>query len=503
MSFLEKNKKKSFLALLLLFIRGRKTVTALLFVMVLASFFFVTPSSYIIHFPGGTRVAAAVAWVAGKLGVDTSQWGVEGGKRDFSDLLAAFRAAKEGGGKAGWAAFMRANAKSGAPAAGAGSLGVVKGSRRDRETAGGGKSSKPGTLAGVIDPDEAKRRGENETVALAGEDLTGERAGLVRTAFAGGFLNGAAPGAELSGGAYAAAGFFGTGGGGTGGGGAFGGSVGDQVKAGLSGLSTPSTAKGVAVAGGTKGKLSDSKAAAINARTSKGLAGTKPILGDKAYAQLAIGRGLDVTATAPYCTATNGCPGEFATTTSGAIYDGNAIAGSEILSAPQLDGEGTPNMPDAGVADGLINEAEKMTECAEKVNQCESAKIPANKRLGELQTSLTSLYGQLGGACGDPCNCDPCNNIQNQIRNVCDSQLPSVLAQIDKPCDLPSFCSSLGVSAPGYSISGPMKAMCTPINGGSCGSSGFLGSIMCDISSVPKCNARPRGYSRCQVPSCS
>ena len=100
-TFLEKNKKKSALAALLLFIRTRKTVTALLLLVALASFLFVSPSNLILSFPGGARVAAGVAWIAGKVGVDTSKWGLAGGKRDYGDLLAAFRAAKDGGGKAG------------------------------------------------------------------------------------------------------------------------------------------------------------------------------------------------------------------------------------------------------------------------------------------------------------------------------------------------------------------------------------------------------------------
>src|SRR3989338_1186657 len=128
-TFLEKNKKKSALAALLLFIRTRKTVTALLLLVALASFLFVSPSNLILSFPGGARVAAGVAWIAGKVGVDTSKWGLAGGKRDYGDLLAAFRSAKEGGGKAGWAAFMRgADAEAARRAGGGtGSLGFVKG----------------------------------------------------------------------------------------------------------------------------------------------------------------------------------------------------------------------------------------------------------------------------------------------------------------------------------------------------------------------------------------
>ncbi|MEQ1902523.1 MAG: hypothetical protein ABL866_17540, partial [Devosia sp.] len=71
-TFLEKNKKKSALAALLLFLRTRKTVVALLLLVAIASFLFVSPSNLLLSIPGGDRAAAGMAWLAGKVGVDTS-----------------------------------------------------------------------------------------------------------------------------------------------------------------------------------------------------------------------------------------------------------------------------------------------------------------------------------------------------------------------------------------------------------------------------------------------
>ena len=211
-TFLEKNKKKSALVALLLFIRTRKTVIALLLLVALASFLFVSPSNLLLHFPGGDRAAAGLAWIAGKIGVDTSKWGLAGGKRDYGDLLAAFRSAKDGGGKAGWSAFMGGGngAGSGGIGGSTGSLGFVKGNAKDLEASGGSGANlpKPGAVEGVLNPDDAKNRGEGEGVALNEGDVSGEREGLVKSAFASGFGSGAAgagAGGEgsLSGGAFA------------------------------------------------------------------------------------------------------------------------------------------------------------------------------------------------------------------------------------------------------------------------------------------------------------
>lgn len=444
-TFLEKNKKKSALAALLLFLRARKTVTALLLLLALASFVFVSPSNFLLSFPGGARVAAAAAWLAGKVGVDTSKWGLAGGKRDYGDLLAAFRAAKAGDGKAGWGAFMSGG---GGDAGGGGSLDFVKGNRKDLEvsTASGEKLSKAGSVQGVLNPDDAKNRGEG--VALSEEDLAGGGAGAR-------FLGGGA-------------------------GGAAGGSLGDKIRGWLSGLPSAGSPSPKATPGGATGRLSQAKASALKAKISRGLAATHTVSGQKAFVQLAAGRGRAVLSVSPNCSAGGGCPSEFATANTGAVYDGNNITGANtgILTT---NGETPPAVPleDSGPAPA---DPAKLIECQDKVMACETAKKPDYERIGELQTKLDDLLGRMGDACSDNCKCDPCNDIKNQINGTCTGELKGVIDRIQAPCVLPSYCAALGVEAPPGAGNSPLTNMCK-LNMGSCGCGGGLGvnDVSCQV----------------------
>ncbi|MDD5302789.1 MAG: hypothetical protein PHS14_06725 [Elusimicrobia bacterium] len=456
-TFLDKNKKKSALAALLLFLRTRKTVTALLLLVALASFLFVSPSNFILSFPGGARVAAGVAWMAGKVGVDTSKWGLAGGKRDYGDLLAAFHAAKEGGGKAGWAAFMRGGeaAEAGRLAAGSsGSLGFVKGNAKDLEAAGGDGANlpKPGSVEGVLNPDDAKNRGEGEGVALSEGDVSGEREGLVKSAFAGGFGGGSGFGAAggeggLSGGAFANSNFFGNGSGGGFGSGksASSGKLGDVVNGGLEGIKGQ-TAKGVQIQGAAKGQLSASKASQINARTSRGLVGTHTISGQRAFVQLAAGRGRAAISVSPNCTPGSGCPGEFAATNTGAVYDGNTITGdrTDILTAPEIDGISSPNLPDTGMADQYVKDAEKMDADAKKCRELDDKYGPQELAFDKQQQGLSNQFDSMGcgqGGCSKS-KARACQRVGDQMKQLCRDSMTVRCAHIHEcPLTASNQCS--------------------------------------------------------------
>ncbi len=409
-TFLEKNKKKSALAALLLFIRTRKTVSALLLLVALATFMFVAPSNIVLSFPGGARLAAGAAWVAGKLGVDTSKWGLAGGKRDYNDLLAAFRVAKDGGSKAGWSSFMRGKDGDGA---GTGSLDFVKGSRKDLEASGGSGANmaKPGSVDGVLNPDDARNRGEGEGVALSDQDLTGERAGMVKSAFAGGF----GAGGSLSGGAFANSGFFS-------GKGAASGTLGGIVKGGLEGINA-SSGKGVQIPGGAKGQMSASRASKISARTNRGSVGSHTISGQRAFVQLAAGRGRAAISVAPNCTPGSGCPGEFAAVQTGAVYDGNSISGpgTDILTAPQIDGISSPNLPDTGMADDYMREAEKMEADAKKCRELDDLYGPQERAYDQQQEALSNQFDSMGcgqGGCSKS-KAKACKAMGDQMKQLC------------------------------------------------------------------------------------
>jgi len=435
-TFLDKNKKKSALAALLLFIRTRKTVTALLLLVALASFLFVSPSNLLLSFPGGARLAAGVAWVAGKVGMDTSKWGLAGGKRDYGDLVAAFRSAKEGGGKAGWAAFMRGGSGGGSGAGmdGTGSIGFVKGSAKDLEAAGGSGKNLPtrGGVEGVLNPDDAKNRAEGEGVALAEGDVGGEREGLVKSAFAGGF--GAGSGAfgnsggegGLSGGVFASLNFFGKGGAGgaSGGQSASSAKLGDLVKNGLQGTEGR-YAKGTQIQGAAKGQMSRSLASTISARTNRGLVGSHTISGQRAFVQLAAGRGRAAISVAPNCTPGTGCPAEFAATNTGSVYDGNSISGdrTDILTGPTEIGDvgDSPNLPDSGLADDYIREAEKMDADARKCRELDEKYGPQELAFDKQQESLSREFDSMGcgqGGCSKS-KAKACQRMGDRMKDLC------------------------------------------------------------------------------------
>jgi hypothetical protein len=396
-TFLDKNKKKSSLAALLLFLKARKSLSALLLLVLIASFLFVSPSYMLINLPGGARLAAGVAWIAGKLGADTSKWGLAGGKRDYSDLVAAFKAAKDNGGKAGWSSFMRGGDGSGA-GAGSGSLDFVKGDRKDLESASasGEKLPKSGSVDGVLNPDDAKDRAEGNAVAV-NEGEVGQGSGLVKSAFAGGFAGGGAGGAggfgsSLSGGAFASKGFFG------GDKSASSGKLSDRVNANLANVDKAAIAKGVQMQGGAKGQMSKAQASRIDTRTSKGMVGSHTISGQRAFVQLAVGRGRAAISVAPNCTPGSGCPGEFAATNTGAVYDGNTLTGerTDILSVPQIDGISTPNVPDTSMADDYVKDAEKMEADAQKCRELDDKYGPEETRLSEEQQRISDQFASLG-----------------------------------------------------------------------------------------------------------
>jgi len=423
-TFLDKNKKKSSLALLLLFLRARKTLTLLLLMVTLASFLFVSPSNFLIHLPGGARLAAGVAWIAGKVGVDTSQWGLAGGKRDYGDLLAAFRAAKDGGGKAGWNAFMRGG--KGGGGLGGSSLDFVKGNAKDLEGKSGNKLPQPGSVGGVLNPDDAKNREEGEAVALSDDDLNGKGEGMVKTAFAGGFGSPSAFGnggfgrgsdygggsgnttasanvGNLSGGAFAGGGLL------TGGTPAATGTLADIVKGGTSGIASQ-PGKPTEIKGAAKGQMSAARASVITGRTAKGFLGSRTINGQRAFVQLAAGRGRAAISVTPNCTPESGCPTEFAVTNTGAVYDGNivnppipgapgvGITTTDILTAPEIGDFTVPNLPDTGIAEEYIREAERMDADARKCQELDVKYAPDYFNLDKRQETMSREFDAMG--CG-------------------------------------------------------------------------------------------------------
>jgi hypothetical protein len=398
--FLERNKKKGLLALLLLWIKERRALTALLLIVALASFLFIMPAATVLRLPGGTGLVAGIAWLAEKVGVDVSKWGFfANGAHSYDDFVAALRAAKQSGSRgAGWGPFF------GKPAEGGGSpnsLDMVKGRRED--LVGGefphGTLPEGKDLKGIMNPDDAKDAGEGVNVDDA--LLAQQRGGLVRNANAGGFAPGARDllgftgnaSALAGGGAYAGKGLFG---GGTG----AGTRPGDNIRGALS-TTDPGSVPRSRIAGATPGRLSQSRAAAMSARVQRGIQ-SQSVNSHRAFAQLADGRGRAAIAVTPNC-APPACPGEFATSNTGAVYDGNRITGgnTDILNAPEIDGT-APQIPDSTLADQYMHDAAQTEADAKKCQELDDQyRDSENAAMADMQAQADkfSSMGCGSGGC--------------------------------------------------------------------------------------------------------
>ncbi|MDX6771094.1 MAG: hypothetical protein SF051_16300 [Elusimicrobiota bacterium] len=423
--FFDRNKKKSLLGLILLWIKENRTLSALLLLVALSSFLFVAPAATLMNLPGGTKLVAGIAWVASRMGVDTSKWGffVKGGARSYDDFIAALRQAKESGSRpVGWGPFF------GKPAEGAGpsSLDMVKGRRQDLEGGGypHGKLPEGKDVAGILTPEDSKDAESGVTIDDA--LLAQQRGGLVRDANAGGFAPGArdllgfagradalnSAGMSVGAGAYAGKGMFGDGtGAGT--------RPGDNIRGALATTDPGSVPRG-RIQGGTQGRLSQSRAAAMSARVQRGIS-ARSVNSHRAFAQLADGRGRAAIATTPNCVPP-GCPGEFATANTGAVYDGNRITGAntDILNAPEIDGT-SPSIPDSSVADGYMRDAAQMEADAKKCRDLdEQYRDSENNAMAQMQAE-SDRFEQMGcgsGGCSKS-KAKRCKAQGNRIKQAC------------------------------------------------------------------------------------
>lgn len=379
--FFERNKKKSALAALLLFLRERKVVSLLVFLVLGASILFVTPSSFIVGLPGGARVAAAVAWLASKAGVDISRWGL-GRSGRFSDLAAAFRAAKDAnanGRRAGWGAFFGG--------AGADSLGFVRGGKDGLgDPAVADKlAQQGGAVKGIVSPDDRNNRAQGVTIG-EGEMRGG---GYPPAAFAGGFGSAGA----LSGGAYKGAGMFS-------GGTSAGTKPQDDFKKVIDeasvGVARPSQTDIKGAKRGKSGKMDRKAQETVNAKGQENLLSGDP--NESAFKQLAVGKGCAALSVGANC-APGSCPGEAAASATGAVYEGKencGLADNVLLAAP-VDGFTTPELPPVGDITGAINQA---NQAQADLKKCKDADAMYGATENSLAAQMTEVTRRLADDCG-------------------------------------------------------------------------------------------------------
>ncbi len=450
-SFLEKNKKKSLLAALLLLLRGRKSLVLLLLLMMTASMVFLSPSSWIGRLPGGARLQAGVAWLAQQVGVDVSDWGL-GGRQTFGDLAAFFANQRANAGKdaAGWGAFLtRVDRNS--HAMGGDSLGLVKGRLSDLEAPKGViKDEGRSTIAGVVTPEQEAADPNANTVAINSDDLGGQRESWVKSAFAGGFMNGLFGGTGGAGGNGASAAYGGgKGGAGALSGGAYAGQGFFNGKGGAVTTSNPVAHKGLdginkivvprgKIQGAARGSLSSARSRALDLKAMAGTAGAASLGGGRAFTQLAQGRGLAAMATAPDC-APPSCPGEYAATNTGIIYDGTKVGdpSNGIIIAPEVDGFQAPNIPDTSMAQGYADQAAQMEKDAQKCADLDKQYGPSETQYNQQMQNTSDQFASAGcgsGGCSKS-KARYCQGLGDQLKATC-NQYMSVRCAHTHACPL-------------------------------------------------------------------
>jgi hypothetical protein len=224
----------------------------------------------------------------------------------------------------------------------------------------------------------------------------------------------------------------------------------------------------------------------------KGVLGAANLGGNLAYTQLAEGNARAQLGTT-YCKAPD-CPGEFASTNTGAIYDGTDI-GSGFLTSSDPGGNSSglinssvdvpPDNTGGLGGGGTAGDAQNTQTCANMMQQCAASKQAPMQAEGADETQLSTWYGQMGGACGNPCNCGPCNDLKNKIQGLCNGDLATQMALADAPCaPLPDYCAALGFTSadPASSNNTSGQDLCKQ-NVGQCGCSSFFCSLGCLLGS--------------------
>lgn len=451
--FWERNKRKSLLALLLLFLRSRKGL-ALALVMVMLLMLLSVGSTGMLgfrvgavaRFLGGARLAAAAEWLASRMGLD-----LEGsGRPTFEGLMAAFKAAKDDR-NAGWGVFFRGG--SGSPA-GASGVDMVRGKPEDLAGAEATAKIKGGdSVSGISNPDQAAEAASG--VEIADRDMSGERAGVIQAGFGmGANGNEQAAGSDAAGraallaklggaGAFAGKGFFD---------GSSGAPSTDRLKSALEGTSVPLAES--AKVKGFAGKLS--KKAIEEAKTKRGRAAHGNALrqcsGAKcAFRQLADGRSRTMMARDPNCTALNGCPNEYATTNTGAVYDGNKVGPAapgvitaEAGAAPKLGDVDMPNVPSDAELDNYEREADQMEKDAEACRKADEKYMSSrDNEFGysesDKQGEIQDISKQMNAACaGGGCSkskAKKCKKMGNRMKAAC-GQLDKIMEAHYNACPL-------------------------------------------------------------------
>ena len=200
-------------------------------------------------------------------------------------------------------------------------------------------------------------------------------------------------------------------------------------------------------AGGASGPSSSRAARAASARAARSIVAAQAAAGGRTYAQLAE-----------------------ASARGGEVYDGNRPSAA-VLAVP------------VGVAAAGPGDSRKTAACAGAMRACMADKAAAMVRARADEDRLREWFGQTAGACGDPCRCEPCLDLQSKISGLCDGDLKAQIRLIGAPCAGPQGCG-LGAAAETASAS-IGAAYCAP-GLVRCGCSDFLCRGACLVRRIVK-----------------
>lgn len=215
----------------------------------------------------------------------------------------------------------------------------------------------------------------------------------------------------------------------------------DSLRAAMGNTTVPNFRTGILP--GMSGKLSKKNMEDLKTKRAQARSKDARRSGSKAFYQLADGRARAMMARDPICTATKGCPPEYATTESGALYDGNRIgAGApEVIlaqEAPGLDNIDTAEavIPSDTNLTTMQEEADRMTADAEACKLAREKHIGtksnpgpvtlAQKRISDISRSMRNMNcASVDPAMGGGCNrsnqglARSCDGMGNQQKAAC------------------------------------------------------------------------------------
>ena len=414
--FLQKNKKKGLMALLLLSLQRGKGVGPLVLMVGLLAMIFVLPSGLLGRVP-----------FLGPLFERFGAGGSCGVKGESSALTDAWDADREGGANVRTAGILGGAAGGGLPINRSG-VDLVNGKAVIDKTqdGAGAKDGEGGAdgkgVEGVPTPEDAKKTEDGVPVdndELKNGLMNSDFAGMIK-GMGGGNGMGRIKGLDSSGS-----------GGGSGSGARWNGRLdkgraddpkSGMLKSALEGSKVPVVGQaGNARAGG---RLDWKRLKGLNTKTSAAMQAPARNAKGTAMYQLAEGRAYSIAAAPP---ASGGlcdpghCPSEFASNASGAVFDGTHAPTQGIISSPQFGGGGAGSTPSMGQIATTTEQAEQMETDAKKCEDAEKTFGPQERsKMAEIQ-SLSDQLNQMdcnGGGCSSG-KYKRCRAVGDQMKVKC------------------------------------------------------------------------------------